>query len=128
MNSGSHVQPPLVLEPEEIVVDPDNVVGVSGERRPQHGRHADRVLIHMRFDVLGPDRVLMRLQRHDPGLQVEVATELLPDHVHVTPEHEVRAVARPAGGFAAFAPLPLQRQSTEHDRLRRPLRPRACRL
>jgi hypothetical protein len=28
----------------------------------------DRVLIHVRFDVLGPDRVLVVLQRHDPGL------------------------------------------------------------
>jgi hypothetical protein len=35
------VQPTLVFELDEIVVDPDNIVGVSSKRRPHDGCHAD---------------------------------------------------------------------------------------
>ena len=72
----------------------------------------------MRLHVLGPDRVLAFLQRHDPRLDVEVAAELLPDHVHVAAEDQVRLVDRLAGRFAPLLPLPLQREGAEHDRLR----------
>ena len=47
-----------------------------GERRTQHRGHPDRVLVDVRLDVLRPDRVLARLQRHDARLHVEVAAEL----------------------------------------------------
>jgi hypothetical protein len=54
----------------------------------------------MRLDVLGADRELVRLQRDDARLDVEVAAELLPHHVHVAAEDEVRPVRRLAGGLA----------------------------
>ena len=84
------VEPALVAQPDQQVVDPDDVVGVAGERRAQHRGDADRVLVDVRLDVLGPDRVLVGLQRDDPRLDVEVAAELLPHHVHVAAEHQVR--------------------------------------
>src|SRR3954454_25074828 len=53
-----HVEAALVLEPDEQVVDADDVVGVAGERRPEDGRDADRVLVDVRLDVVGADREL----------------------------------------------------------------------
>ena len=123
-----HVEPALVAQAHEQVVDADDVVGVAGERRAEHGGDADRVLVDVRLDVLGPDRELVRLQRDDPRLDVEVAAELLPHDVHVAAEDEVRPVGRLARRLAPRAPLPLQRQRAEHDRLRRALRARAGRL
>ena len=107
---------------------PDDVVGVARERRAEHGGDADRVLVDVRLHVLGADRVLVGLQRDDPRLDVEVAAELLPHHVHVAAEHEVRPVGRLARRLAPLAPLPLQRQRAEHDRLRGALGARAGRL
>ena len=78
--------------------------------------------------VLGADRVLALGERHDPRLDVEVAAELLPHDVDVAAEDEVGPVGRQAGRLAAAAPLPLQRQRAEHDRLGRALGARAGRL
>ncbi len=117
MCSG-HVDALVVAKRDQEVVDPDHVVGVAGEGRPDHGGDADRVLVDVGLHVLGADRVLVGLQRHDPRLDVEVAAELLPDDVHVAAEDEVRLVGRLARRLAALAPLPLQRQGPEHDRLR----------
>jgi hypothetical protein len=78
----------------------------------------------VRLDVLGPDRVLVGLQRDDAWLDVEVAAELLPHDVHVAAEDEIGPRDVLAGLLAPPAPLPLQRQRAEHDRLRRSLR--AC--
>ncbi len=101
---------------------------MPGERRAEHGGHADRVLVDVRLDVLGADRVLVLLQRDDSRFDVEVAAELLPHDVHVAAEHEVGTLGRPPGRFAARAPLPLQRQRAQHDRLGGSLRARAGRL
>ena len=120
--------PALVLEAHEQVVDADDVVGMPGERGAEDGGHADRVLVEVGFHVLGPDRVLVALERDDSRLDVEVAAELLPHHVHVAAEDEVRAARVLARLLAASAPLPLQRERAEHDRLRRTLRARAGRL
>ena len=75
---------------------------MPGEGCAEHGSDADRVLIDVRLDVLGPDRVLVRLQRNDPGLDVEVTAEILPHDVHVSAEDEVRPV-RPLAGRLARA-------------------------
>ena len=96
-----HLEPALVAQAPQQRVDADDVVGVPGERRAQDGGHADRVLVDVRLDVLGPDRELVRLQRDDPRLDVEVAAELLPHDVHVAAEDEVRPVGRLARGLAA---------------------------
>ncbi len=113
-----NVESLAVLELDQEVVDPDHVVGVAGEGRPDHRRDADRVLVDVGLDVLGADRVLARLKGDDPRLDVEVAAELLPDDVDVAAEDQVRAVGGLAGGLPALPPLPLQRQRPEHDRLR----------
>ena len=118
----------LLAQPGQQRVDADDVVGVAGERRAEHGGDADRVLVDVRLDVLGANRELVALQRDDPRLDVEVAAELLPHDVHVAAEDEVRPVGRLLGRLAPLAPLPLQRQGAEHDRLRRTLRARAGRL
>jgi len=68
------------------------VIGVAGEGGAEPPPRRRCVLVDMRLDVLGTDRVLPRLQGHDPGLHVEVAAELLPDDVDVTAEDEVRLV------------------------------------
>jgi hypothetical protein len=91
---------------------------VPGERGPDNRGDADRVLVQVRLDVIRADRVLARLERDDPRLYVEVAAELLPDDVHVAPENEVGAVDRLSGLLAPLAPLPLQGERAEHDRLR----------
>ena len=120
--------PALVLDPDEQVVDPDDVVLVTGEGRTEHGGDADGVLVDVRLDVIGADRVLAGLQRDDPRLDVEVPAELLPHDVHVAAEDEVRGRRGLACGLAALAPVPLQRKAAEHDRLRRPLGARTGRL
>ena len=117
-----------MLEANQEVVDPLNVVGMPGERRSEHGGHADRVLVDVWLHVLGADRVLVLLQRDDPRLDVEVAAELLPHDVHVAAEHEVGTIGPLAGRLAPRAPLPLQRQRAQHDRLGGSLRARAGRL
>ena len=114
-------RPRSFLTSRSSVVDPDDVVHVPGEGRAEHGRDADRVLVEVRLHVLGADRVLVLLQRHDPWLDVEVAAELLPHHVDVTSEHEVRSLRREVLCLPALLPLPLQGQGAEHDRLGRPL-------
>ena len=76
----------------------------------------------------GPIVYLSRLQRDDPRLDVEVAAELLPHHVHVAAENQVRPGGVLARRLAARAPLPLQRERAQHDRLRGALRPRTGRL
>ena len=81
-----------LLQVDQEIVDPDNVVGVAGERGSHNRRDADRVLVDVRLDVLRAHRVLPRLQWHDPRLHVEVAAELLPHDVNVAAEHQVRAV------------------------------------
>jgi hypothetical protein len=98
---------------------------VAGKRRANHRGDADRVLVDVRLDVLGADRVLPRLQGHDPRLHVEVTAELLPDDVDVAAEHQIRGVGGLSVRLAVLAPLPLQRQGAEHDRLRRALSARA---
>ena len=100
--------PLLLLQLDQVVVDPHDVVGVTGEGRADHGGDADRVLVDVRLDVLGADRVLARLQGNDAGLDVEIAAELLPDHVDVAAEDEIWTVGGLAAGLAALAPLPLQ--------------------
>ena len=100
---------------------PDDVVLVTGEGRAEDGSDADRVLVDVRRDVVRADRVLVRLQRHDPRLDVEVAAELLPHHVHVATEDQVRAGRGRTRGLTALAPVPLQREPAQHDRLGRPL-------
>jgi hypothetical protein len=122
------IEPLLLLQLDQQVIDPANVVGMAGERGADHGRDADRVLVHVRLDVVGADGVLIRLQRDDSRLHVEVAAELLPDDVNVPAEHEIRPVRGLPGVLAALAPLPLQREGPEHDRLRRALRAGAGRL
>ena len=123
-----NVEPSLALLDHEEVVDTDDVIGVPGEGRPQDSSYPDRVLVDMRFDVFRPDRVLVGLQRDDSRFDIEVTAKFLPYDVHVPAEDEVRTVRRLPGRFASFAPVPLQGQCTEHDRLGRPLGPSACGL
>ena len=96
-------RPLLLLDVQQQLVDPDDVVHVAGERRAEDGGDADGVLVEVGRHVIRADRVLALLQRDDPRLHVEVAAELLPHHVDVTTEHEVGPVdgrARPPPGAA----------------------------
>jgi hypothetical protein len=111
------VEPLLLLQRDQHVVDPNHVVGMAREGRADHRSHPDRVLVHVRLDVLGADRELVGLQGDDSRLDVEVAGELLPHHVHVAAEDQVGRVGGLALRLAPLAPLPLQRQRPEHDRL-----------
>ena len=103
-----HVEATLALDLQQQVVDSDDVVLVAGERRAEHGRHTDGVLVDVGLHVVGADRVLSRLQRQDPGLDVEVAAELLPHDVHIAAEHQVRARCRRSRGLATLSPVPLE--------------------
>ena len=95
-----HVEPALALEPEQVVVDTGDVIGMPGEGRAEHGGDADRVLVDVRLHILGADRVLVGLQRDDPRFDVEVTAELLPDDVNVAAEDEVGALDRLTRGLA----------------------------
>ena len=123
-----YVEPFLVPDPHQQVVDPGDVVGVAGEGGAEDGGDADRVLVDVGLDVLRPDHVLVLAQADDPRFDVEVAAELFPDDVDVAAEDEVRLLDSLAFGFAPLLPLPLQRQRPEHDRLRRALGAAAGRL
>jgi hypothetical protein len=112
-----HVEPLLVLEANQQVVDPDDVVRVPSEGRAEDSRHSDRVLVDVRLHVLWADRVLVGLQRDDARLDVEVAAELLPHDVHVAAEDEIGAARVLARLLLAPAPLPLERERAQHDRL-----------
>jgi hypothetical protein len=101
---------------------------VAGEGGAEDGGDADRVLVDVGLDVLGPDHVLVLAQADDPRLDVEVAAELFPDDVDVAAEDEVRPVDGLARRFAPLPPLPLQRERAEHDRLRGALGAAAGRL
>ena len=90
------VEPLLVLELEQHLVDALDVVRMAREGGAEHGADADRVLVEMGMDVLGPDRELVGLQRDDPRLDVEVAAELVPYDVDVPAEDEVGLVDRQA--------------------------------
>ena len=114
-------RPLLCLDVEQQLVDPDDVVHVTGERRAEDGGDADGVLVEVRRDVVRADRVLALGERDDPRLDVEVAAELLPHDVDVAAEDQVRLVGRQVGRLAALLPLPLQGQRAEHDRLGRAL-------
>ena len=118
------MEPLVLLDAGEQLVDADDVVHVPGERGAEHGGHADRVLVHVGLHVLGADRVLVLRERDDPRLHVEVAAELLPDDVHVAAEDQVRPVHGPARRLTALSPVPLQRQGAQHDRLGGALRAR----
>ena len=121
-------RPRSLLEVEQQLVDPDDVVHVPGERGAEDADDADRVLVEVRRHVVGADRVLVLRERDDPRLDVEVAAELLPHHVDVAAEDEVGPVRREVRGLAALLPLPLQGQRAEHDRLGRALGAAARRL
>jgi hypothetical protein len=75
----------------------------------------------VRLDILGADGVLPRLQRHNPRLNIEIAAELLPHHMHIATEDQVGIGRRFPGRLATLPPIPLQRQGAKHDRLRRSL-------
>jgi hypothetical protein len=62
----------------------------------------------VRLHVIGADRVFVLLEGNDPWLDVEIAAELLPDHVDVASEYEIRPVDRLARRLAPLAPVPLQ--------------------
>jgi hypothetical protein len=93
---------------DEKLVDSDDVVGVAGEGGAEHRGDPDRVLVDVGLNVLGADGVFAVPQRHDPRLDVEVAAELLPDHVHVAAEDQIRVLHRPGGRFSSLLPLPLE--------------------
>ena len=94
---------PSRREAYKQVVDPDDVVGVPGERGPDHRRTPIVFSSRWGSTSSGPI-VYFGLGRNDSRLDVEVAAELLPDHVHVAPEDEVRLVQwtfrRPRGARA----------------------------
>src|SRR4051794_4425987 len=79
-------------------------------------------------DVVWADRVLAGLERHDPWLDVEIAAELLPHDMHVPAKPQVRICCRFPHSLPPLAPVPLQRKTAEHDRLRQALRTRPGRL
>jgi hypothetical protein len=116
----------LLLQAHEQRIDPADVVGLAREGRAEDPHDADRVLVDQRLDVLGADGEAVLRHRDRLRLDVEVAAELVPDHVHVAAVHEVRAARVLSVGLAALAPAPLGGQTGEHDRLRRALRPGAA--
>jgi hypothetical protein len=114
-------RPPLLLDVEQELVDSDDVIHVPGKCGAEDGGDADRVRVEVRLHVLGADRVLVFLQRDDPRFDIEVAAELLPHHVDVSSEHEIRSLRRAILRLAALLPFPFQGQGAEHDRLGRAL-------
>jgi hypothetical protein len=59
------------------------------ECRTKHSGYANRVLVDVWADAVWTDRIVARLERHDAWLDVEVAAELLPHHVHIAAEHQI---------------------------------------
>ena len=83
---------------------------------PRIADHADGVLVDGVEDLLGRDDVAPLLHRQIARFDVEVAAELLPDHLDVGAHHQVRRALLPV--FAdLFAPAPFQRQPAQHHRL-----------
>ena len=122
-----HVEAGLALAGEHRV-DSGDVVALARERRAGDGDDADRVLVDPRLELVGADGRLALRQRDLARLDVEVAAELVPDHVHVAAEDQVRLVGRLRLRLTALLPLPLQGERPEHDRLRGALGAGARRL
>ena len=83
---------------------------------------------HWRDGRLGRQVVRVALHRHEAGLDLPVAAELLPAHLHVGAHHHVGPVGRLAARSLSVAPPPLQRHPGEHGGLARARRRRARRL
>ncbi len=94
---------------------------LTGERGAEDRDHADGVLVDVLQHLLGGDDVAALLHRQVPRLDVEVAAELLPHHLHVGAHHQVRPALPPRIFLPdAFAPPPAQRETGQHDRLAGP--------
>ncbi len=90
----------------------------AGERGAEDRHDADGVLVDVVQHLLGRDDVAARRHRQVARLDVEVAAELLPHHLHVGAHHQIRRPALPVL-TDPFAPPPLQREPGEHHRLAR---------
>ena len=122
-------QPLSCLSVRQQLVDPRDVVGVPGERRAEHRRHADRVLIDVGLDVVGADHVLVRAAAGRSSARRRSSGRTSPTRRARRRRRRGsagRSACRPPP--AGAPPLPLQRQRAEHDRLRGALCPRARRL
>src|SRR4029453_3733443 len=75
----------------------------------------------MRCDICWADRVFVRLEGNYPWLHVEISAEFLPHAMYIASKDQVWVCCRLPRCLAAFAPVPLQRKTAEHDRLRRAL-------
>ena len=64
------------------------------ERRAEHRHHTDRVLITALHGLLSGQMEAIALHRHQTRLDVPVAAELVPTHLHVDAEDQVRPVRR----------------------------------
>ena len=84
------------------------------ERRAENRHDADRVLVAVGERRLGGEVEAIALHRHESRLDVPVAAELVPTHLHVDAEDQVGSVGRLARRPHPLSPQPLQSEATEH--------------
>ena len=82
-------------------------------RGPGDHHDADRVLVHRLGHLLGGDDVATLLHRQIARFDLEITAELLPDHLNVAAEDEVRCATR-----LLLAPAPFEGEPAEHHGLR----------
>ena len=113
-----HVRAVSLVVGDDPIVDLLDRLELAGEGRAEDRDHPDGVLVDARHHVVGIDDVAASGDRRVPRLDVPVAAELLPHHLHVRAEDHVRAVGGLAGRLLARPPAPLHRQSRRASRLR----------
>ena len=90
----------------------------ASERHAERRDHANRILVAIFAEVLGPQPQRVALERNLANFDVEISREFFPAHLH-RPADKVRLRIGLAGGDAPLAPSPFQRQSAEHAGLAR---------
>src|SRR5947209_15139778 len=67
------------------------------ERGAEDRDDADRALVALRDRLLRAEVEAISVHRHEPRLDIPIAAELVPAHLHVDAHHEVGPIRRLAG-------------------------------
>src|SRR5260370_28723999 len=64
--------------------------------------------------------IALSFHRHTSRLNIAVAAEFSPAHLHIDPHHQIWFVRWLARGLHPFTPFPLERHAAQHSSFTRP--------
>ena len=109
-----NIESGVLLECVQRGTDLGDRLEFTGVGGAQNSDHPDGVDVDGLDGLLGGDHVAVLRHRQIPRLDVEVATELFPHHLHVRTHHQVRRAGLPGvlvGTGHPLPPAPLQCQT-----------------